>query len=428
MHGRPKDRAAQARAISFLQANQAADGAFDTFNSTVAQPFQAQNPYRTTFLPALILQALGHVDGTEQVRTRLAEWLYAQRSPEWSFNYWPAAARERSEVAYPDDLDDTFCALSGLWQHDPKLIGPEVMGKAVRILLATETAVGGPYRTWLVPPSADKIWQDVDLAVNANVAFFLRQVAQPLPNLDALMEQAIADKKFSSPYYPNAWPIMYYIGRAYRGAKSAALVRIVHSLQTEEGHWGTPLHTALALRILQEQGSSADISAAVAFLLRAQQPDGSWPAEPFWLEVKQTYSGSAALSTAFVLEALAHSNTAVSAAANVPVASGRATEASSREAAIYSAVLASATTANQRLPKGLHAAATATVTRMARSSTNREIVLLPYFFARSQASGKTPLGLLKNLGLANMHGWAAYTIYDDLLDASGDIRMLPLAN
>ncbi|HSX34556.1 MAG TPA: hypothetical protein VLF62_02845, partial [Candidatus Saccharimonadales bacterium] len=29
---------------------------------------------------------------------------------------------------------------------------------------------------------------------------------------------------------------------------------------------------------------------------------------------------------------------------------------------------------------------------------------------------------------ANMHGWAAYTIYDDLLDASGDIRMLPLAN
>jgi hypothetical protein len=421
--------AASARAISFLASSQAQDGAFDTFYSPLAQPFEAQAPYRTTFLPALILQALGGVEGAGHIRTQLADWLIAQRSPEWGFNYWPAGATERSEMTYPDDLDDTFCVLSGLWLHNHKLVDPEVMGKAVRILLATEMAVGGPYRTWIVPPGANKIWLDVDLAVNANVAYFLRLVAQPLPNINELMEQAIASKKFTSPYYPSAWPIMYYIGRAYRGAKGAALARYVQSLQTEDGNWGTPMHTALAVNILHEQDTGADTSAAISYLLGAQQADGSWPAEPFWLEVKQTYSGSAALSTALVLEALSHGSKALSngAAAKSSTAETKDIQA----AAIYTTVMDSAKQANRSLPAGLRASANATLTRMARSSTNREIVLLPYFFAQSQTPGahnEMALGLLQKLGLANMHGWAAYTIYDDLLDGDGDIRMLPLAN
>jgi hypothetical protein len=430
MHNQQKVGAALARGSTFLRKNQAEDGGFDTFYSPSVQPFRAQAPYRTTFLPALILQALGGVNGTNAVRNRLAQWLIAQRSPQWSFNYWPAGAKERSEMTYPDDLDDTFCALGGLWRHDSKLVGPDVMGKAVRILLAAETNVGGPYRTWIVPPTANAVWLDVDLAVNTNIAYFLRLVAQPLPALDTLMERAVAAKKFTSPYYPSAWPLMYYIGRAYRGAKSAALTRQVQLLKTEDGHWDTPLHTALALSILHEQNDDSDVSAAISYLLRTQQPDGSWPAEPFWLEVKQTYSGSPALTTALVLEALARcQNPRAKMPVNVHREDRQAT-------AIYNTVIASAKTAAHALPPDLRAPANAALTRMVRSSTNREIVLLPYFFARSLAMGTTdaaeayrvPKALLEKLGLANMHGWAAYTMYDDLLDSGGDIRTLPLAN
>jgi len=416
----------QARALSFLADNQAANGAFATFFSATTRPFKERAPYYTTFLPALILHALAKVNGSEEIRARLAEWLIAQRGSEWSFNYWPTDAAERGEMPYPDDLDDTFCVLSALWQHDHKLISPQVMGKAVRILLATETEVGGPYRTWIVPPTAEKIWLDTDIAVNANVAYFLRLTAQSLPNLDTQMERAITSKKFTSPYYPSFWPILYYIGRAYHGPKSGALVRYIQSLQTEDGHWDSPMHTALAMCILHEQGVAFDSHPAISYLLETQQTDGSWPAEPFWLEVKQTYSGSAALTTALILEALE-----LSAAPALEVSTATTAKATDSQAAsIYRAVMSRAEKVNRTLPPGLHASAEATLARMNRSSTNREVVLLPYFFAVSQKKSAAAAAseLLQALGLANMHGWAAYTIYDDVLDGGGDIRALPLAN
>src|SRR5262249_4588918 len=153
---------------------------------------------RTTFLPALILGAIGHLtdEQSQRVSGKLTTWLLDQKSPGWSFNYWATAAPERQRLPYPDDLDDTFCALIALYRHDSSLIDQAVLANVVNLLIAAETQVGGPYRPWLVKADTPKIWHDVDLAVNANIAGFLRLVAEPLPNLTQLLEQAIISQSF----------------------------------------------------------------------------------------------------------------------------------------------------------------------------------------------------------------------------------------
>ena len=65
--------------------------------------------------------------------------------------------------------------------------------------------------------------------------------------------------------------------------------------------------------------------------------------------------------------------------------------------------------------------------RLARSSNGAEIVGLARHF--NQALRQRPVSevLLARLGLANLYGWAAYTIYDDFLDEEGQPALLPTA-
>src|SRR5438876_3918375 len=149
-------------------------------------------------------------------------------------------------MPYPDDLDDTFCALSALRLHDPDLVNEAALGRVVHLLVALETQVGGPYRTWIAPEDAPAVWRDVDLAVNANIAYFLRLTGTTLPGLTAIMEQGIMAKTLSSPYYPSLYPVAYFVARAYQGPEGVALANQLRSLQKND-HWGTPLQTALAL-------------------------------------------------------------------------------------------------------------------------------------------------------------------------------------
>jgi len=61
---------------------------------------------------------------------------------------------------------------------------------------------------------------------------------------------------------------------------------------------------------------------------------------------------------------------------------------------------------------------------------DKQIVLIPHFFRVSLGqNGKGVLNdLVVQLGLANLYGWMAYTIYDDFLDKQGDPKLLSVAN
>src|SRR5262249_49160595 len=139
--------------------------------SSASADYSSPLTYRTTFFTSNILAALAvtHDPALFEVKQKSVGFLLNQKSPQWSFNYWDRQSPEFRELPYPDDLDDPFCALAALTATDPQLITGQALAHAVNLLTATEVKPGGPYRTWLVTAAAEAVWQDVDLAVNANV-------------------------------------------------------------------------------------------------------------------------------------------------------------------------------------------------------------------------------------------------------------------
>ncbi|HEY5806200.1 MAG TPA: prenyltransferase/squalene oxidase repeat-containing protein [Candidatus Saccharimonadales bacterium] len=419
------------RGSAFLASIQQADGGFNSFSSPSQAPFKPQITYKTTFTPALILAALSAIDNplANSMRKKLAAWLLLQKSPAWSFNYWATSAPQCTAMPYPDDLDDTFCALTALYLHDPSIIDEACLGKVVKLLIATEEQVGGPYRTWLVKNNeVPQIWQDVDLAVNSNIAFFINMVAEPLPNLNNLMESAIAAQKFYSPYYPSAYPILYYLARSYRGSQANELARYILKCQ-RRGWWGTPLQTALAVSALARLGYINRCGAAVSHLLEYQRKDGSWRAESFCLDPaiknQKYFNGSDALTTAFALEAIGLYSRRRKVVPTPPCL--LSDPVGNR---LQSQLYNTAKKAMNGLGADLKRQYRPIIEQTIRRDDRREITLLPYFFNNSLI---TPVSLERtelfiHLGLANLYGWTAYTIYDDFLDGEGEPKLLPAAN
>jgi hypothetical protein len=424
---------AVAHGLNFLDAEQQANGSFISETSGRSTPFTAVRSYHTTFVPSLILAALATVDTAEAltIRRRLANWLVKQKSPEWSFNYWAKGTGERKRLPYPDDLDDTFCALIGLRQHDPSIIDGACLAKVVRLLVATESQVGGPYHTWLVDSNAPDVWHDIDLAVNSNIAYFLSLVAEPLPNLTALMEQAILTGKFTSPYYPSWQPLVYFLARAYQGPHQQRLIQFLLA-KRRHGHWGNPLNTALAVSSLVRLGHVDGLAPAIAYLRRHQQSDGSWPVAAFCLDPAQKgkthYHGSATLTTALVIEALTL-YAAAQEPPQLPRRKGVAHTAGRDEDQFYQHIMSTGRHQLHNLDKTLRQAALTRLEAMQKNRDSREIALLPLWFSRSlRTPPRLDSDILTHLGLANVFGWMAYTIYDDFLDDEGDPALLSVAN
>jgi hypothetical protein len=401
------------RGLAYLAATQVDDGSFIGYSSRTAQPFKQAHTYRTTFLPAVMLEALAAVDASKAIRQPLAEWVIAQRGEYWSFNYWAKDAPERQTMPYPDDLDDTFCALGGLYLHDPSLVNAAALGTIVKLLLAAESQVGGPYYTWLVGKDAPASWRDVDLAVNCNVAYFLQQVADPLPNLTALMDDAILQDRCTSPYYPSPAPVLYYLARAYRGTHRQALGNRIIAYRPRNS-----LETALHISALAHAGLPIPPEEVQA-LLAAQQADGSWPAAAFCLDAarqgRKYYHGSPALSTALSLEALQR---ALLAPQQEPPKKTNQTHAVYAQAQQYIATL----------QPDLRRQLEVMLSNVQASEAADEIILLPHIFAASLTpEPHIPDVARTTLGVANLYGWMAYTICDDILDGEEGRQLLPAA-
>jgi hypothetical protein len=228
------------RGLAYLVAVQRPDGGFDSFSSPSASRFEQAFTYQTTFVPSLILAALNGLQ--TPVRQRLADYLRDQRSPLGSYNYWAKDSPQRRLQPYPDDLDDTCCALIGLVLNGTAL-EPADLAAFVKLLVNAEVRPGGPYRTWLVPTDSAAVWRDIDLAVNANVAYLLSLVSQPLPNLTAFIEAAVRKEQLRSPYYASAYPLIYYLSRAYQGPLTGKLLAATDRLPRRTAR--TPLEVAL---------------------------------------------------------------------------------------------------------------------------------------------------------------------------------------
>lgn len=415
---------ATAAGIRYLEGVQLPRGGFLSYSTTDPEDFERAFAYRTTFFPSLILSALSQceIDGSQVVRRRLVDFLLAQHSEAWSFNYWDRTSPESRAQPYPDDLDDTMAALAALWSADPALFDGKLNAHLAKLLIATEVEPGGPYRTWLVDEQADQQWQDVDLAVNANIARCLSLQGVKLPNLERLIDSAISKDEIRSPYYPNAYPLIYFTSQWYQGTHRDELQRRLLDWQ-QQGYWHNPLQTALAISSLCRLGGAAKtLQPASMYLLSTQASDGSWPASAFCIDPMQrgqtAYAGSPALTTALCIEALQlYQQRPPDQQLAQPMADPR-----------YTTVTRQVRDRLQQLEASeLKRLSLKTLRRLLQQDTDRQIVLLPWLIADA-LQREVDESVLRQLAAASLWGWMAYTLYDDFLDDEGDAAYLPVAN
>jgi hypothetical protein len=398
--------------VEYIAKQQLADGGFLAY-----QVGHSAKHFRTTFVPSLIALALHEVRGTQAIQTKIAQFLLAQKSSDWSWNYWDRTSTDMQKRPCPDDLDDTFVALSHLWRHDKTLFTPELMAKIVSLLFVTEVEEGGPYVTWITDGTGDKVWRDIDVIVNGNVASFLALQDVSLPRLEAIVEKAIDDKHLSTPYYPGTLPGAYLLARWYKGAKTTQLQNLILELQYGD-RWGSAHETALAVSALVRLGySPKKLRGAIHYLTDAQKPDGSWECGVMY--IVDTEHGAPALTTALCLEALSLHKKADRALPKNVVRQPK----DQRYEAVVARVKDTISTLNQR---DLEEQTMRLLTDIVKQDTDKQIVMLPWL-VKGVVGVDIPEKTLHNLAAVSLWGWMAYTTFDDFLDNEGDPKLLPSA-
>jgi hypothetical protein len=380
--------------IEDIRNAQLPDGSF-LHQSSPAQDFSVDIvSYKSTFFTANILVCLNSVAtmvsamvpsrsfaDLDDIRSRAAEFLVVQKSPHWSFNYWARDSKEATMMPYPDDLDDTFVALAALHGYDPSLIDGTVLASVAKMLTAVEVAPGGPYRTWLVASDVSTVaadtpdeWHDVDLVVNANVGNFLARLDIVLPDLDRFIRGRVTQKDLYSPYYPGSTQVEYFIAR-YLG-----------NLPEWFAGW------------LEGQFMDKNYDHPYPFCIDPSRGG------------KTCYAGLAVMNAALYAEALAMCvSEKDSQLLRPPLCSPSET--------LLNRIKALARARSSRLAEPLREI----VLHEIDMTQTEEIVEVPYVI--HEALGKPQIvssQLLDDLALANLHGWMAYAIYDDMLDGDKD--------
>lgn len=414
--------------LSLLQQK---DGSFLSFSSPDPTYFSHALTFQSTFSTSLILSSLCILNETPKLKTlkkHAAHFLLTQKSPYWSFNYWARSSQEAQRLPYPDDLDDTFCALSALFLYQPQIITGEVLAHAVTLLTTLEKKEGGPYRTWLVDEKTDTIWRDVDIAVNSNIAYFLSLQKIELTNLNRYIEKNITLRKLISPYYPSSLPILYFISRFYVGKEKTIIIKQLLSTRNSKGYWDNPLDTALGICVLLHYNTPPEeLTHAVGYIIE-QQRENNLKAFPFYTGVnpkkdKTYFAGSSALTTAFCLEAIAKYQKAL--VKNENQALSKQTD----EKKIYQAIVDRVEKRFASFDKPLKKIIFAFIHKLLHDDTAKQISLLPYYFTQTLGRRQKEISseLVIQLGAVNVFGWIAYTIYDDFLDEEGDPHLLSFA-
>lgn len=416
-------------ALRFLTAVQNKDGSFLSYSSSSQNNFSKAIVYETNFLNAFILLLLCDLPGSKElnrIKKKLAQFILSQKSDYWSWNYWTKNSPERKTTPYPDDLDDTFCSLSALTRFDNKIISPEVFAAVVKMLTATEKKEGGPYKTWLVGTNSQKVWKDVDIAVNANIAYFLSLHDIVLPNLTIFFDKSLGEIFFTSSYYPSSIQPLYFISRFYRGKRREKIVDLISQERTKKGQFNNPLDTALAILLffnlnVENQFLERDIE-----LLLATQKDGVWDAYGFCLDPSRRgekyFAGSSPLTTVFCLLALYQYEERNK--------KGKLTKQEKEQQKYFDTIIDSVTRFFESKDRLIKKQGLKILKKIIAKDTRRHIPLFPHFFYQALGAKHKNITekVLVQLGVANVFGWIAYTIYDDFLDEEGDPSLLSVAN
>lgn len=424
------------RLAGFIRQAQAADGSFASQSVAEGQPLYGPGTriHTTSFFTALILDALADVSdpSLDETRLKARDFLLSQIGEQASVNYWDRGSGEARSQPYPDDWDDTALTLAAVMRNWPASVDGGLIARIVTLLTNTEIREGGPYRTWLVTTDAAQPWQDVDLAVNSNIAYMLKLQEVELPNLERLADEHIEQRQVTSRYYPSPIPVLFFLSRWYNGTHRDWLRQELQRLMTKTDSDSNPLEVALIVLARLNLGAALqDVEPAIARL-------ETWKFEQLILPYAycfdpavsgQAYvAGCGALTAALVLQCLTVSRPKATRARKAVLDEERAN-------GIHDRVV---TRVSQRMQtfetrtggRELYAQWEHLRRRLLDSDPARQITLLPWLFARALGKNHQIISeqRLVHLGQLSLYGWLAYTIYDDFLDDEGRPATLPLAN
>jgi len=317
------------RAAEFLLNQQRTDGAFF---STGQQG--DDSPVASTGYAMLALQRAQKVHSLPEEKLHKARsFLLQQQGDDFFWRYKPFL---------PGDLDDTAAAIGALAQNqraggamsEPKL------SAAIRAVFALQSSDGG-LPTWLVPAQnagAPTAKPGFPATADAEVMAFFLWVIGDVPEFKRQITSAgklilraqRRDGFYHSAWYRNELYATYRVQQflhTYREKSPQAMLasnRAAHAAaawlnaSARKENLSSNLDRAFALSILQwgwkKEKFCAQYAPRLQDLLRSQNSDGSWPAEPLFLtEIGQKsappherkYITSSIYTTALMLEMLA---------------------------------------------------------------------------------------------------------------------------
>jgi hypothetical protein len=408
-------------AIAQLVRLQQPNGSFLSHSSVSPDPFIATAEYTTTFFTSCVLLALAPLcqrnKKIDALCERAVDFLIAEKGSHWTWNYWSRVSREALHTPYPDDLDDTALALAAIATLRPKALTGAGLASVTKVLMALEVTPGGPYTTWLMPTTAPAVWRDVDVAVNANIAFFLATQDVYLDGLYGFLTASLKKKQLESRYYPSAYPLYYFLSRVLKGDELTCISDEILKERNASGYWDNPLNTALASLALVASGYPPEKLEAAQEYLTKSFSAGAWVTYGFCLdpakEGVRRHAGSEALTVALCLQAFTALNQVTDAPDTLAAARAQVMKAHEKRMA--------------GIDKELQPAVNIVAQKILALDTKLPIVTLPEVMRTAVGASRNELSqqFLTNLGLASLYGWVAYTIIDDFLDGEGNMELLP---
>src|SRR5262249_18083246 len=268
------------RGSSALLSMQNPDGSFPLYQRTPDQPWRPCHPL---FATTSVVLAAGSLMPAPALQ-RAADFIRGCRRSDRTGEFDPT-------YKIPADSDDTACALTVLARHGGGLVGPA----DVALLRSFWRPDGGPFQTW---HQADAVWSRRDrddAVVNCNILLALRGLGAPATGAEtSSVTRLTRASEAGCRYYCSPTTIAYAARRG--GLPHASLPARITAKPTSG-----LLPTAQWLSLVGQWDEDA-----VAPVLAAQSPDGSWHAEAWFTAAGKPPPGwgSAATSTALCVEAL----------------------------------------------------------------------------------------------------------------------------
>lgn len=403
--------------LEMIRGLQRSDGGFDGWCGPAAKAFTPHRRQPTIFSTILILDCLQSVPDAGDICHQAAAYLKGQVGDHGAWNYWQQGTLQRQTEPYPDDLDDTALAFAAVSRQDKRWADGRRAGEFARLLVSAEQAPGGPYNTWLINTTQSPQWQDVDIAVNANIAYALAQQDVRLEALDAYLEQAILAGDPRSKYYEGDMAAWYFLSRAATQPTVPVLRERLTAVATSLPYGC--LQVALYVSAALTAGVDRALLLPAVERLHKAVAQNRLPAEPFYVdpvyEGTQYFGGSSAITVAFVLQALSAYDRQQSA----EIVCTRSQNLGLMPMVRKDAKLLGGT----ELKRDYVAAA-------------RSIVAAPHGPLVTAAASSVAISNrwqlvpadVRKLNLASLNGWIAYTAYDDILDGSDDLTKICQGN